>query len=210
VQPYPISQAQRDDYRNNGFIRLPQLFRRTDIAAFEQDISKAVARLHDPMAFKPPNSDSSAYTNAFTQVMNLWRHDEQVRAIVFNQRLAAAAAQLLGVASVRLYHDQALYKAPHGGMTPWHCDQYYWPLDSDKTITAWIPLQDTPLEMGALAFSAGSHLIDLGRDLPIGEDSEQLIEAALQAMQLPQIESVLEVGDVSFHSGWTFHRAGGN
>ena len=57
---------------------------------------------------------------------------------------------------VRMYHDQALYKEAGGGITPWHADQYYWPLETDKTITAWIPLQATPLEMGPLEFSAGS------------------------------------------------------
>ena len=111
---------------------------------------------------------------------------------------------------VRLYHDQALYKAAGGGFTPWHCDQYYWPVDSDKTITAWIPLQDTPVDMGALAFSAGSHLIDLGRNLPIGQDSERVIQEKLQALQLPCVNNEFSAGDVSFHAGWTFHRAEAN
>lgn len=47
----------------------------------------------------------------------------------------------LQVEGVRLYADQALYKEPHGGYTPWHCDAFYWPLASDKAVTAWIPLQ---------------------------------------------------------------------
>lgn len=42
---------------------------------------------------------------------------------------------------MRLYHDQALNKEPGGGYTPWHCDQYYWPVQSDKIVTAWVPLQ---------------------------------------------------------------------
>lgn len=40
-----------------------------------------------------------------------------------------------------MYADQALYKEPHGGYTPWHCDAFYWPLATDKALTAWIPLQ---------------------------------------------------------------------
>ena len=38
--------------------------------------------------------------------------------------------------SVRLYHDQALFKEAGGGITPWHQDQHYWPLDTDRTITS--------------------------------------------------------------------------
>jgi hypothetical protein len=40
-----------------------------------------------------------------------------------SRRLAGIAAQLMGVDSVRLYHDQALFKESGGGRTPWHCDQ---------------------------------------------------------------------------------------
>lgn len=29
----------------------------------------------------------------------------------------------LQVDGVRIYHDQALFKSPGGGPTPWHCDQ---------------------------------------------------------------------------------------
>jgi len=63
------------------------------------------------------------------------------------------------VDGVRIYHDQALFKEPGGGFTPWHADQYYWPLETDKTITAWMPLQSIPLTMGPLEFSAGRHRI---------------------------------------------------
>jgi hypothetical protein len=36
------------------------------------------------------------------------------------------------VEGVRLYHDQALFKEAEGGITPWHADQYYWPLSPLK------------------------------------------------------------------------------
>ena len=196
-----IIQAQRDDYQKRGFIRLPQLFSRAKVATFEQDISAAVARPADLTVDKHPNSESDTYAQAFTQVMNLWRHDLKVRSIVFNRQLTAAAAQLMEVASVRLYHDQALYKAPHRGMTPWHCDQYYWPLNTVKTITAWIPLQDTPVEMSAVVFSVGSHHIPMGRNLPIGDDSQQVISDNLNRLGLEHVEQNFEAGDVSFHWG---------
>ena len=48
------------------------------------------------------------------------------------------------VDGVRIYHDQALYKEPGGGCTPWHADGYYFPLDTEKILTAWVPLQPVP------------------------------------------------------------------
>lgn len=48
---------------------------------------------------------------------------------------------------MRIYHDQALYKEPGGGCTPWHADGYYFPLSSGKILTAWVPLQPVPKVM---------------------------------------------------------------
>jgi len=142
--------------------------------------------------------------------MNLWRQDDRVRRFVFGRRLARVAAELLGVRGVRLYHDQALYKEPSGGVTPWHADQYYWPLASDRCCTAWIPLQDTPSDMGPLAFAVGSHRAALDRDLPIGDQSETALQEQLDALSLRFADEPFALGDVSFHLGWTFHRAGPN
>src|SRR5688572_2354679 len=52
------------------------------------------------------------YSRLFTQVTNIWRLSDAARAIVFDRRFAQAAAELLAVDSVRLYHDQALFKPP--------------------------------------------------------------------------------------------------
>jgi ectoine hydroxylase-related dioxygenase (phytanoyl-CoA dioxygenase family) len=127
--------------------------------------------------------DRDTYGKAFLQLFNLWRENQNIKELVFSKRLARIATQLMQVEGVRLYHDQALYKESGGGITPWHADQYYWPLETDKTVTAWIPLQATPLEMGPLEFSAGSHRIVEGRELAIGDESERLMHPQPQATQ---------------------------
>ena len=111
----------------------------------------------------------------------------------------------MGCRGVRLYHDQALYKEPGGGITPWHADQYYFPVSNDNVVTIWVPLQNTPLEMGPLAFCEKSHRFQHGRDLEIGDESEITLKEALQ--QFTTNNSPYSLGDVSFHAGWTFHRA---
>jgi ectoine hydroxylase-related dioxygenase (phytanoyl-CoA dioxygenase family) len=126
------------------------------------------------------------------------------------RRLGRIAAQLLGVEAVRLYHDQSLYKEPGGGITPAHADQYYWPFASDRVVTAWIPLQPVPIELGPLAFYARSQQVDFGRALPIGDQSEREISAHMQAHGFAIDEAPYALGDVSFHLGWTFHKAGPN
>jgi ectoine hydroxylase-related dioxygenase (phytanoyl-CoA dioxygenase family) len=114
----------------------------------------------------------------------------------------------MGVDGVRLYHDQALYKEPTGGITPWHADQFYWPLSNTNTVTVWIPLQKTPMEMGPLAFAETSQHIEIGRDKEISDESEAILANALA--QFVHHETPFDIGEVSFHSGWTYHRAGAN
>lgn len=168
------------------------------------------ARVKELNTLHLPMEERTTYQKAFLQVMNLWTKNEVVREFVFGRRLARIAAELMGVSGVRLYHDQALYKEAGGGFTPWHADQYYWPLASSHSVTAWVPLQETPLEMGPLAFAPGSHRLDLGRDLAISDTSQQVIERQLLRANLGRDEGPFELGEVSFHSGWTFHRAGRN
>ena len=128
--------------------------------------------------------------------------------VVRPERLDSLLAD--GPAVIALWHDQALYKEPSGGYTPWHVDQHYWPMASPMSVTAWIPLQPVPIEMGPLCFGRGSHRKHVGRDLEISAESEQLIREAVQREKIVEVQEPFAVGDVSFHLGWTLHRAGPN
>ena len=77
-------------------------------------------------------------------------------------------------------------------------------------MTIWLPLQDTPAEMGPLAFAAGSHRFEYGRGLPISDESERELARVLAQRDFPLVEEPYRLGDASFHSGWTFHRASPN
>jgi len=205
--PYALTADQIRSYRENGFIRLRNVLSSETIRAYAPEITRKV---HELNTLHLPMEQRSTYQKAFLQVMNLWTKSDVVKEFAFSRRLARIAAELMGTRGVRMYHDQALYKEGRGGFTPWHADQYYWPLASTHTVTVWIPLQATPLELGPLAFAPGSHRHDLGRDLRISDQSEAKIEKKLLAANLGQVEEAFELGEVSFHSGWTFHRAGRN
>jgi ectoine hydroxylase-related dioxygenase (phytanoyl-CoA dioxygenase family) len=81
---------------------------------------------------------------------------------------------------------------------------------SDRTITVWIPLPDTPAELGPLEFADGSQTSEFGRELPISDESERQMQEAMGARGFRTDTSPYALGDVSYHLGWTFHRAGPN
>jgi ectoine hydroxylase-related dioxygenase (phytanoyl-CoA dioxygenase family) len=203
--PYPLTAAQIAHYREHGYVKLKHVLSAEVLAHYGPEITRLVKELNTQDV---PLDQRSTYDKAFLQIQNLWAHSEVVREFVFSQRLARIAAGLMDVSGVRLYHDQALYKEPGGGVTPWHADQFYWPVSSDAVVTAWIPLLALPREMGPLAFSPGTHRMSFGRDLAISDESEKKLGDVLR--DNPLDDTPFDLGEVSFHSGWLFHRAGAN
>ena len=197
-RPYLLASDADRFYRENGFVKLKNVLDADALSHYDRLITDQVLQLSTQDV---PMEERSTYGKAFLQVMNVWNQNRSVRELVLSPRLARIAARLMGVDGVRLYHDQALYKEAGGGYTPWHADQYYWPLDSTKCITAWIPLQQTPLEMGALEFSSGSHHLEIGRDQPISDESEALIDQALAESTCERSIDRFDVGEVSFRAG---------
>ncbi len=204
---YAITDDQVAFFRENGFIKLKNVLSAEAIEHYRPEISCKVKELnHDNRAL----DEKDTYGKAFLQVINIWRHSDVIREFIHSKTLGGIAARLLEIDGVRLHHDQALYKEASGGYTPWHVDQVYWPLSSDRTVTAWIPLQATPLEMGALCFSPGSQRMMAGRELIIGDESQKEVEKNLKLGDFGVEESPYDLGEVSFHLGYNFHRAGPN
>jgi ectoine hydroxylase-related dioxygenase (phytanoyl-CoA dioxygenase family) len=206
-RPYAVSAEQIDSFRRNGFVRLKRVFEPDELEHYGAEITRLTLARNEQ---KLPLAERSTYGKAFLQITNLWEDGGAAREFAFGKRLARIAAELLEVEGVRLYHDQSLYKEPGGGFTPAHADQFYWPLASDRSITAWVPLQPVPSEMGPVGFYAGSHRFEYGRDLGISDESERQITAEMERQQFPLVDDPFELGEVSFHLGWTFHRAGPN
>lgn len=197
-----------DEFRELGHAHVPGVCSRDEVASYRPFISDA-ARQRNPEP--PPLETRDTYGKAFVQSTNLWRLDDAVKAFVWAPRFARLAADLLGVPGVRLYHDQALFKEVGGGPTPWHQDQVYWPLDTDRTITMWMPLVDIPDEVGSMTFASGSHRLgDIGA-FDISDASDATVEELATARGLPlQTYGGMPAGDATFHAGWTLHRAGAN
>jgi ectoine hydroxylase-related dioxygenase (phytanoyl-CoA dioxygenase family) len=206
-EPYPISDEQISFYQKNRYIKLKQVLNQETLDFFNNAITVRVSKMK---TIDTPLEQRSTYGKAFLQLFNLWCEDEVVKKLIFSKRLGKIASDLMQTDGVRIYHDQALFKEGGGGITPWHADQYYWPLQTDKTVTAWMPLQATPLELGPLEFSAASHQIVEGRELEISDESEAVIQQKLRVTDFKHVIEPFDAGEISFHSGWVFHRAGAN
>jgi len=160
---------------------------------------------------KRPLEERDTYGRAFIQSANVHRHSPAVAEFALARRFARVAAELLQCDGVRLYHDQALYKEPGGGFTPWHQDQVYWPLDSDRTITMWMPLVDIPRDVGGMTFADGSWRHGNLGELVIGDASHEYFDTVVAERGFTlSTHGPFTAGDATFHRGWTLHSAPAN
>ena len=86
-----------------------------------------------------------------------WARIPEYKEFIFNSDAAALGAELMESQQVQLFHEHVLVKeAATGVPTPWHQDAPYYCVDSTKTVSLWIPLDEVPRET-TLEFVSGSH-----------------------------------------------------
>ncbi|MFI5160253.1 MAG: phytanoyl-CoA dioxygenase family protein [Sphingobacteriales bacterium] len=203
-----VSAENIEEFSAKGHTLVRNILSPEEVSAYQPVIVEAAEKYNTE---RRKMQDRDTYGKAFLQIMNLWRVDEGVKQFVLSKRLAKIAADLLGVENVRIYHDQALFKEAGGGPTPWHQDQYYWPIDTNNTITMWMPLVDINVDMGMLTFASGS--FDKGSifDFEISDESESAFDDYVNKHKFPiSRATTMKAGDATFHRGFTIHNAPGN
>jgi ectoine hydroxylase-related dioxygenase (phytanoyl-CoA dioxygenase family) len=202
---YSLSSEQLSEYDRLGHVLLRGVCSSEEIAAYRPLIVDAADRFNVETR---PLEERDTYGRAFLQIINIWQRDEAVARFTLAHRFARIAANLMGVKGVRIYHDQALFKEPGGGPTPWHQDQYYWPLDTSNTVTLWMPLVDIHSSM---TFGSGSQKCGYVLEKPISNDSDVLLQQFIKDNDIPLTKyGAMQAGDATFPAGWTLHSAPDN
>jgi ectoine hydroxylase-related dioxygenase (phytanoyl-CoA dioxygenase family) len=145
----------------------------------------------------------------FRQLCQVWREDATMRELTFHPRITAAVSQLAR-RPMRLYHDQILIKDPHNGQaSEFHQDRPYWPLTDAFTVSIWLALSDCPVESGCMSFIPGSHR-RTGTALQVITWQRALFDKCPELEWSERVVAPLRAGGITFHQGWTAHRAGPN
>lgn len=200
-----LRDAQVEAFERDGFVVVEALLGAHELDALgaEVDAGVAVRTRRDAR----PLAERSRYEQSFRQCINLWVDRPGVRPLTFHPAVCGTAARLLRAPAVRLWHDQALYKEAGGRETDAHQDQPYWPIREAETVTAWIPLDGSTLEGGAMGYVPGSHRLGVRRfvDIFFGEPEDLLARPELEGMRPRFVE--VPRGAVAFHHGLTCHLA---
>jgi ectoine hydroxylase-related dioxygenase (phytanoyl-CoA dioxygenase family) len=200
-----VSQAHIDAFRRDGFVVVPDLLDADELETFGAAVDAAVAARmrHDRRRLE----EKTPYEQSFQQCLNLWEDCPDVRPLTFHPRVARAAAELLGVAALRVWHDQALYKEVGGRRTDAHQDQGYWPIEEADTLTAWIPFDGSTIDGGAMGYVPGSHRFGVRTFVNIFFGEPDDLIASPEARGVEPVFVEVPRGGVAFHHGLTFHLA---
>ena len=197
-----IAESMFEEYHRNGIVKVEQVISRYEAAHYRAatlDVLKST-----------PQGGSANYGTIFHQYVDVWRDSEVLRELTLHPKIGAIAEKLADI-PMRLWHDHTLAKEPSKALpTAFHQDQMKWPFERPRhTLSAWIALQDTPVERGCMSFLAGSHKVE---GLPnIGTDDQQRWKREKPDLEWwPRLTVPLKAGDCTFHNGMIMHAAGAN
>lgn len=140
------------DFASDGAVCVRGLLDPTELELAETGI-EAVLAAPSPLSLRASDADDGAFVEDFCN----WRSVPAIEALARSRRIAQLAADLMGSATVRLFHDHVLVKEPGTRQrTPWHQDQPYYNVDGAQNVSVWIPIDPVPLD-GSLQLLAGTH-----------------------------------------------------
>ncbi len=140
-----------------------------------------------------------------------------MRELVTNEVIGEMAAKLSGESSIKLWHDQLLYKPGQGSQAAganvgWHQDNNYWKCADDRLLTAWVAFDDVSVENGCMQVVPKSH--KWGRiegnffDQDMDNYKKNVEEQTGHEFKTVPLE--MKAGCVSFHHCLTIHGSGPN
>ncbi len=185
-QPFSLSPAQIESFQDLGYIKLKNVLSPGALSLLRFQLAAMFEQQSEQLGHR------------FGSLEMMWEQNQIVRAFVFSTRLARLAAELLGVAAVRLYHDNGMSKQPGCGRTPWHYDDHHFPIATQNVCTVWIPLQEIPAAMGPLGFAKGMDVVKLVQDIPFSKfdtSYDRLVSARLRDHHIEVDASPFELGE---------------
>jgi ectoine hydroxylase-related dioxygenase (phytanoyl-CoA dioxygenase family) len=202
---YQLSENHIRNYRNNGFVHLPNLCSLDEIDYYGTHIRKVVKDRKKYESLNEPKSDEY-----FMQILNLRFDCIKVREYALSERFGRIAVELMGVDSVRIFHDQILFKKPRSQSTPFHQDLVYWPLDTKNAMGMWMALCEVTIDMGPIKFAKGSHKNGLLSHHAISDQSEEYFDGIIDENGYEIVSIPMRAGDATFHNGFLIHGAAEN
>ncbi|RYG39549.1 phytanoyl-CoA dioxygenase family protein [bacterium] len=164
--------------------------------------------------FDLAGSDEEGKEAKLPQILGPHQYAPELTETLAWANAGALLRQIYGTDEVSFGDHAILKPARNGAPTPWHQDQAYWDAaQSYRSLSTWLPLQDTSIEMGCMWFIPGSHRGEILDHRPIGGDIRVHgleVDPALGFDFSDAVACPLPAGSVTIHDSKTLHYAAGN
>ena len=211
-----ISAESIDAYQRDGAIVVRGAFTpwiETIVAGIERN-------LRDPGPYASENAVKDGEGRFFDDYCN-WTRIPEFEQLVRESCAGEVAARVMKSKTAGFFHDHVLIKeSGTPKATPWHQDSPYYFIDSEQTVSMWIPVD--PVRSASLRLIAGSHRWDgMVRPVSWADDSDFYDKnGAPDWIDVPDpdgspgdmriLEWSLEPGDAVLFHYRTVHGARGN
>jgi ectoine hydroxylase-related dioxygenase (phytanoyl-CoA dioxygenase family) len=218
-----VTDAVVDEYWERGFWVSPRLFDAGEVQRLREAHERLWAGQHD---YPVPSIYGSVVLQDLSspvvrQQVDAFCLNAEMRRAILSPLIGKVAARLMRTDSVRLWHDQAIWKPGTAGQSQtqagnigWHQDYGFWQSCSTTNMcSAWVALQDTDIAIGAMRMVVGSH--KWGVIEGSGNDKKEMEKwadhfARQGGGEWHEEPVILKAGQVSFHHALTFHGSGPN
>jgi ectoine hydroxylase-related dioxygenase (phytanoyl-CoA dioxygenase family) len=198
-------------YQSEGYLVLPNLLEKNDIAPAVDALSRKVSTIAEKLFAEGLISDKLEGWPFETRIAGLfsnltdehflkyglgWREREPgYFKLMSHPKILDAVESLIGgeIYSNPIFNVRPKVPKVAAGEVPWHQDKSYWPgSDSNPVITVWIPFVDADQENGCLHILPRTHrkeLLPFHREKETGAnytkiDKEQMSEDGVVALPL--------------------------
>lgn len=215
----PLSDAQIDDFFDDGFLILPEMVSAETLQDLQHDVESAIDRLADTL-YRSNKTKSEYKESDWTQRLLQITSEYPDAPIMFmkrgilppafqrlfaDQRFIAMAAQLgvgQDIALSPAWNIRSKMPNHEETVVPWHQDNSYWEprIWDEPVLTFWVSLVDTDRENGCMQFIRGGQQSGITGTHTIGTNTKTWYERCRNQQNEPQkVISFLTLNMVTTH-----------
>lgn len=213
-EPAPLTEQLVASFQHDGFVGPIDVLTEDEIANVRAAVADVISNLdaHRERLYEVEQAFTERPGEVVCHFLGGFRVHRVLRDLVFDPRITAPCAQLLGVDRLRFWHDQVFAKPPHHpGVVPWHQDYSYWTRTAPVShITMNLLLDDADLDNGCLQFVPGSHRFGLLPKVPFDAPLETIRAQLPGPMVWQPVAMPVRAGQATIHHSHVLHGSAGN
>ena len=206
-----LSQAQRDSYRENGYLLLQNVIDEAMLKRLRETIAGFVERARELQASNAMfdiDPGGGARPPRLRRLKDPHLHDELFRELAASAAIVEPVSQLLG-GTVRFDHSKLNFKYPGADAAiAWHQDWAFYPHTNDDLLAVGIMIEDCTPQSGPLRVIPGSHRGPVYDHHHNGLFAGAVAAADLGGLVDSAVDLMAPAGSISIHHVRTLHASG--